>query len=311
MPYEPPPPESTDRLRDAAKARGRAIRRRRRQWLLAAGAAVAMIGLGGGLAAAQPFSHPATRVHISGQPPPPSDSTSSTSTGGPGDTAPNTTTSTTTAPGMPPDKTGPATSFAPATTATVPPQVCTPGQVSLSAHADKSSYAWGDPISLTITLSLVGTTPCLVNRSGGAGFHGDGCMPQFYMQDTQPTPTEGLVGPWAQSCTNAVMGPFLLTAQTPDVVDMGGAVNCDADPDQACGTPTPGTRSWQVMVQWSWSTSSGSIQTAGSAQFDFNVAVTGPNQTATTATTAAPTTTTAPAPTTTIPATTTTVTAAP
>ena len=277
MPYKPSRPQSADRLREAAKARGRAIRRRRRV-LVSAGAVVAMIGLGGGLAAALPSSHSATRVNVSGQPHSPSGSTGSTLTRGSGDT-PHATTA------KPPVTTGSVTS--------PPAPVCTSGQVSLSARADKSAYAWGDPISLTVRLSLVGTKPCMVERSVSAAWHGKGCYPLFSMADSQPTLSAGTVGPWAQGCTNAMMRPFVLTAQRQDVVEMDGAFYYE-DPGSPSPTPKPGTRPWRVSVQWSWTTSPTAIDLAGEAQFDFHVEVTIPNR-ATTTTTTATTTTNAPA----------------
>jgi hypothetical protein len=246
VPYKPSPPRSADRLRDAAKARGRAIRRRRRV-LVSAVAGVAVIGLGGGLAAALPSSHPTTHVSVSGQPASPR-----------------------------------------------APRVCTSGQVSLSAQADKSAYALGDPILLTVRLSLVGTTPCVVERSESAAWHGTGCYPQFVMAESQPTVASDSVGPWAQGCTKVMMRPFVLTAQTPDVVKLNGAINCAVDPWKRCPTPKPGTRPWTVSVQWSWTTSPTALQIAGRAQFNFKVEVTSPNR-ATTTTTTATTTTNAPA----------------
>jgi hypothetical protein len=275
VPYKPSLPTSADRLREAAKARGRAIRRRRRV-LVTVAAGLAVIGLGGGLAAALPSSHSATRVNVSGQPHSPSDSTGSTLTRRSGVTAHDATT-------KPPGPTGSVTS--------PPPPVCTSGQVSLRAQADKTTYAWDDPILLTVRLSLVGTTPCAVERSVSAAWHGKGCYPQFFMADSKPTLPADAVGPWAQGCTNAMLQPFLLTAQRPDVVEINGAINCDVDPWKPCPTPKPGARPWTVRVQWSWTTSPTDLQIAGNAQFDFHVEVTSPHRATTTTTTAATTTT--------------------
>ena len=273
MPYKPSRPESADRLREAAKARGRAIRRRHRVWRVAASAFVAVIVLGGGLAAALAGPHPATRVYVSGQP----------SRGGSGGTAHGTT-------AKPPGSTGSGLSVPPSAGTARPPKVCTSGQVSLRAQADKSAYAWGDPISLTVRLSLVGPTPCVVERSEFPTWYLHSCFPEFSMADSQPTVPGDTVGPWAQGCTETMMRPFVLTAHRPDVVELTGAITC-LNFGKPCPTPKPGTRPWTVRVQWSWTTSPTALHIAGRAQFDFNVAVTSPHPATTTTRTATTTTT--------------------
>jgi hypothetical protein len=107
------------------------------------------------------------------------------------------------------------------------------------------------------------------------------------MADNQPALSAGTVGPWAQGCTNAMMRPFVLTAERPDVVEMDGAFYYE-DPGMPSPIPKPGTRPWTVSVQWSWTTSPTAIDLAGKAQFEFHVEVTIPNRATTTTTTNAP-----------------------
>lgn len=289
MQDEPSAPETGDRLRKAAKARGRAIRRRRRIWSVTAGATVVALGLGGGLVAATPSSHPGTHVYIAGQPPSPTDSATSTlatTTSGP--TSPSATASSTTT-STPLEPYGSVSPQPPTTTTGPAPTACSSGQVSLSAQAGQLSYRWNDPISLTVTMSLVGTAPCLVDQAGGAGFHGAGCSPQFLMADSQPTVAGNTSGPWAVACQTAHFQPHILTTRSPDVVVLNGAINCQADIDQPCAPPNPGTRPWRVTVAWDWDAPADS-PTYAEAHFVFNVEVTQSTQPTTTTTTSDTTT---------------------
>lgn len=282
MHHEPPVSDSTERLREAAKARGRAIRRRHRLWSAAAVATVIALALGGGLVAAMPSSHSPTHLYVSGAPPKPGESTTSTSAATSGKSSPGTTVGTTNQT-PPPDRS--VSPVPPATTTPAPASTtaCSSSQVSISARADRSSYTWNDPITLTVTLSLVGLTPCLVDRANGGGWHNLGCYPSFLLKDA----SAGLVGPWVAPCETANFQPHLLTAQSPDVVDVSGALNCQADIDNPCTSPSAGTRPWNVTVTWMWDAPAAPPPYA-QANVVFAVEVTEPRQPTTTTTPASP-----------------------
>jgi hypothetical protein len=290
---------TTEELLRAAKQRGASIRRHHRLGVLAALAVVvaATVGTVAGFAGAAD-SH---KVNVADQP-----TTSDTAT-----TLPEPVTVTT--PGTSPGATSTTvaapssgTSVSETTTTSAAQQYCTSDQVALTTTTDRSAYNWGDPITVTFTLSLIGTTPCIIGPGTHFGWHGYQCSPGFDVHDSAPAPGETPVGSFTACTTYApAVQPFSLTPGALRVVSIPGALNCEDSvaygcirpaPDNPPGIaepPAPGTRQWTVQAYWFWY----QAQTLGGAQAGGNsnitITITTPQDSSpTTSTTTPPTTTT-------------------